>query len=54
MELYLWNKFCNIVFKIKHNLYAALGSAPTPNEKLWVHGWIMLRFPYTLLPGDMQ
>jgi len=39
MELYLWNKICNIVFKIKPNLYATLGSAPPPSsEKFWVHG----------------
>jgi hypothetical protein len=31
--LYLQHDFYNIIFKIKHKLYIALGSAPTPQQK---------------------
>jgi hypothetical protein len=35
--LYLQHDFYNIIFKIKHKLYIALGLAPPPlKEKLWV------------------
>ena len=34
--LYLRHDFYNIIFKIKHKLYIALGSDPSPKEKFWV------------------
>jgi hypothetical protein len=35
--LYLQHNFCNIIFKIKYELYIASGSAPPPpKDKFWV------------------
>jgi hypothetical protein len=35
-QLYLRRDFYNIVFKIKHEIYVASGTAFLPNEKFWV------------------
>ena len=40
--LYLRHDFYNIIFKIKHKLYIASGSAP-PKDKLWLRTWSGLR-----------
>jgi hypothetical protein len=59
MELYLWNKVCNIVLKIKHNIYANLGSGAPPPMKnsgctAELEWYCKLHFPYTLLARRMQ
>jgi hypothetical protein len=42
--LYLWHDFHNTIFKIKHKLYSASGSAsPLPNEKFWLCTWCQIQ-----------
>jgi hypothetical protein len=42
LQLHLWHDFYNTVFKIKHKLYRAAGSAPHTSEKSWVCTWTWL------------
>jgi len=34
LQLYWWHHFYNAIFKIKHELYTASGSAPLPKWKI--------------------
>jgi hypothetical protein len=46
LQSFLRYDFCNIIFKIKHKVYTASGSAhrqppphPHPHEKFWARTW---------------